>query len=272
MMTGRVAGKVALITGAARGQGRAHALRLAQEGADIIAVDICAPIKNVPYPAATEEDLAETVRQVEALDRRIVSRVVDTRDADELKAAADEGVSELGKLDVVVANAGICIVAPWDQVTPEIFRDTIDINLVGTWNTVIATAPHLVRNGGGSIILTSSAAGLKGLPFLTPYVASKHGVTGLARAFAHELAKDNIRVNSLHPTGVRTPMGKGGAVNAFDPALDANPRVGGMLTNSLPIEITEPEDQANAVLFLASDESRYVTALAMTVDAGNSQY
>ncbi|ASR36380.1 3-ketoacyl-ACP reductase [Prauserella marina] len=271
-MTGRVHGKVAFITGAARGQGRAHAVRLAREGADIIAVDICAPIRNVPYAAATREDLDETVKQVEALDRRIVSRVVDTRDADALKAAADEGVAELGKLDIVVANAGICIAAVWDKVTPEIFRDTIDINLVGTWNTVMATAPHLVTNGGGSIILTSSAAGLKGLPFLTPYVASKHGVTGMARSFANELAVHDIRVNSLHPTGVRTPMGGGEATAAFGPAMEKNPRVGGMFANSLPIETTEPEDQANAVLFLASDESRYVTALAMTVDAGNTQY
>ncbi|HVW43385.1 MAG TPA: mycofactocin-coupled SDR family oxidoreductase [Amycolatopsis sp.] len=274
-MSGRVEGKVAFITGAARGQGRAHAVRLAQEGADIIAVDICAPIPNVAYPAATEDDLAETVRQVKALGRRIVSRVVDTRDLDALKAAADEGAAELGKIDVVVANAGICITAPWHEVTPEIFRDTVDINLIGTWNTVIATAPHVVRAGGGSIILTSSAAGLKGLPFLTPYVASKHGVTGLARAFAHELAKDNVRVNSLHPTGVNTPMGtvgSDGGVSPIEAAIADNPTVGAMYTNSLPIEVTEPEDQANAVLFLASDESRYVTALAMTVDAGNTQY
>jgi SDR family mycofactocin-dependent oxidoreductase len=271
-MTGRVAGKVALVTGAARGQGRAHAVRLAQEGADIIAVDICAPIRNVPYPAATPDDLAATVQQVEALDRRIVSRVVDTRDADALRTAVDEGVAELGKLDVIVGNAGICIVAPWDEVTPEIFRDTIDVNLVGTWNTVMAGAPHLVRGGGGSIILTSSAAGLKGLPFLVPYVASKHAVTGMTRAFAHELAKDNIRVNSLHPTGVRTAMGEGDGTAAMGPAMAANPRIGGMFTNSLPVEMTEPEDQANAVLWLASDESRYVTALALTVDAGNTQY
>lgn len=271
-MAGRVEGKVALVTGAARGQGRAHAVRLAQEGADIIAVDICAAIPNVSYPPATEADLAETVKQVEALDRRIVSAVVDTRDKDELTRAVDAGVAELGGLDVVVANAGICIMGPWDQITPEVFRDTIDVNLVGTWNTVMAGAPHLVERGGGSIILTSSAAGLKGLPFLVPYVASKHGVTGLARAFAHELAKDNIRVNSLHPTGVNTAMGSGEGMAAIGPAMEGNPRIAAMFTNSLPIEITEPEDQANAVLFLASDESRYVTALAMTVDAGNSQY
>jgi SDR family mycofactocin-dependent oxidoreductase len=271
-MPGRVEGKVALITGAARGQGRAHAIRLAQEGADIIAIDICESIANVSYPGATKGDLAETVRAVEGLGQKIVSRVADTRDAEALKAAADEGVAVLGKLDVVVANAGICIIAPWDQVTPEIFRDTIDINLVGTWNTVMATAPHLVRGGGGSIILTSSVAGLKGLPFQVHYVASKHGVTGLARAFAQELAKDHIRVNSLHPTGVQTAMAEGDLRAKLTAAIEANPRVGGMYTNSLPIEVTEPEDQANAVLFLASDESRYVTALAMTVDAGCTQY
>ena len=270
-MAGRVEGKVALVTGAARGQGRSHALKLASEGADIIAVDICAPIPGVQYSAATKEDLDETVRLVEALDRRIVSAVVDTRDAAALKAAVDEGVAQLGKLDVIVGNAGICIIAPWDQVTPEIFKDTLDVNVTGTWNTVMAGAPHLVANGGGSIILTSSAAGLVGLPFLTPYVASKHAVTGLTRAFAAELAKDNIRVNSLHPTGVNTAMGEPAAQAAFGPALEANPRLGGMLQNLLPVEVTQPEDQSNAVLFLASDESRYVTALAMTVDAGNTQ-
>jgi SDR family mycofactocin-dependent oxidoreductase len=271
-MGGRVAGKVAFITGAARGQGRAHAVRLAQEGADIVAVDLCAPIPNVPYPPATEDDLAETVRCVESLGRRAVARVADTRDLDALRAVADEGAAELGKLDVVVANAGICIMAPWDQVTPEMFRDTVDVNLVGTWNTVMATAPHLVRNGGGSIILVSSVAGLKGLPFLTPYVASKHGVTGLARSFASELAKHRIRVNSLHPSGVRTAMADGDAMTAFGPALTDNPRVAAMFTNTFPLEISEPEDQANAVLFLASDESRPVTALAMTTDLGNAQY
>ena len=268
---GRVEGKVAFITGAARGQGRSHAIRLAEEGADIIAIDLCGPVPNVEYPPATPEDLAETVKLVEALDRRIVSAQVDTRDAGALKQAVDDGVARLGRLDVVVGNAGICVPRPWNEVTPEIWRDTIDVNLTGTWNTVLAGAPHLVEAGGGSIILTSSTAGLKGLPFLTPYVASKHGVTGLARAFAHELAQHNIRVNSVHPTGVDTPMGTLGA-GGFEAMLAANPRVGAMMTNSLPIEITQPVDISNAVVFLASDESRYVTALAMTVDAGNSQY
>jgi SDR family mycofactocin-dependent oxidoreductase len=271
-MTGRVAGKVVLVTGAARGQGRSHAVRFADEGADVIVVDVCAPIPGVGYPAATPEDLAETVRLVEAAGRRALPAQIDIRDLDALRAAVDHGVAELGRLDVVVANAGICIPAAWGDVTPQVFRDTIDVNLVGTWNTVMAGAPHLVAGGGGSIVLTSSVAGLKGLPFLVPYVASKHGVTGLARAFAHELAKDNIRVNSVHPTGVLTPMGTEDASGAIQRGIEGNPRLGPMFTNSIAIDVTEPGDVTNAVLFLASDESRHVTALALTVDAGNSQF
>jgi SDR family mycofactocin-dependent oxidoreductase len=272
-MTGRLAGKVAFITGAARGQGRAEAVRFAEEGADVIAVDLCAPVRGVRYPAATREDLDETARLVEALDRRVVATVADTRDPDALRAAVDRGVETLGRLDVVVANAGICIMAPWDRVTPEIFADTVQVNLVGTWNTVMATAPVLQANGGGSIILTSSVAGLKALPFLVPYVASKHGVTGLARAFAHELAKDGIRVNSVHPTGVDTPMASNGASDAAM-AIGAaeNPRLMPMFTNSIEIDKVTAQDIANAVVFLAGDESRHVTGLALTVDAGNSQY
>lgn len=269
---GRVEGKVAFITGAARGQGRSHAIRLAEEGADIIAVDLCGPVRGVPYAASTPDDLAETVKLVEALDRRIVATPVDTRDRDGLKAAIDSGVAELGKLDIVVANAGICIIGGWDQITPEVWQDTLDVNLTGTWNTVQLAAPHLIANGGGSVIMTSSAAGLKGLPFLTPYVASKFGVTGLGKAFAHELAEHNIRVNTLHPTGVETPMGSSEGTSAFGELLEAHPTLGGMLSNSLPIAMTQPVDQSNAVLFLASDEARYVTALSMTVDAGNTQY
>ncbi|GAB6898131.1 mycofactocin-coupled SDR family oxidoreductase [Kineosporia succinea] len=268
-MAGRVEGKVAFVTGAARGQGRSHALKLASEGADIIAVDICAPFDDLEYPAATEDDLAETVKLVEALDRRIVASVTDIRDGEALTKAVDDGVAQLGKLDVIVGNAGICHVGAWDKVTQKQWQDTLDVNITGTWNTVRAGAPHLIRNGGGSIILTSSVAGLVGLPFLTPYVASKHAVTGLARTFAAELAQHHIRVNSLHPTGVETPMGAMG--NAFGPLLEANPGPGVMLGNMYPVAATQPEDQSNAVLFLASDESRYVTALAMTVDAGATQ-
>jgi SDR family mycofactocin-dependent oxidoreductase len=271
-MAGRVEGKVAFITGAARGQGRSHAIRLAQEGADIIAVDLCDHIPNVGYESATEADLAETVKQVEALDRRIIASKVDVRDRAALQNAIDSGVAELGKLDIVVANAGVCIIAGWDQVTPEIWDQTISTNLTGYWNTAQLTVPHLIKNGGGSIVMTSSAAGIKGLPFLSPYVVSKHGVVGLMRAYATELAEYSIRVNTIHPTGVNTPMGSGDGGAAFGPLLEAHPKVGGMLVNMLPIEITEPVDQSNAVLFLASDESRYITSLELTVDAGNTQY
>jgi SDR family mycofactocin-dependent oxidoreductase len=268
-MSGRVEGKVAFVTGAARGQGRSHAVRLAEEGADIIAVDVAAPFEGLKYPAATREDLDETVRLVEKLDRRIIASVVDTRDLAALKQAVDDGVAQLGKLDIVVGNAGICHIKPWQDTTEQIWKDTIDVNLTGTWHTVMATAPHLQANGGGSIILTSSAAGLVGLPFLTAYVASKHGVTGLTRAFAAELAKDNIRVNSLHPTGVDTPMGA--VAGEYAAGLEQNPNLVHMIGNLLPVQVTQPVDQSNAVLFLASDEARYVTALAMTVDAGNTQ-
>ncbi|AMM19031.1 3-ketoacyl-ACP reductase [Frondihabitans sp. PAMC 28766] len=269
---GRVEGKVAFITGAARGQGRSHAIRLAQEGADIIAVDLVDHIPNVTYPSATEEDLAETVRQVEALDRRIIATKVDVRDRAALKKAIDDGAAELGHLDIVVANAGICVIAGWKDTTDEIFEQTIGTNLKGVWNTAQLTAPHLIEAGGGSMVLTSSAAGLKGLPFLSAYVMAKHGVVGLMRAYATELAEYNIRVNSVHPTGVDTPMGSGDGSENFGPLLEAHPKLGGMLQNLLPIEITQPVDISNAVLFLASDEARYVTSLTMTVDAGNTQF
>ena len=271
-MSDRVAGKVALITGAARGQGREHAVRLAAEGADIIAFDICAPIRNVPYVPSTPDDLEKTAQLVADTGRRVVTKVLDTRDLATLTSATDAAVDELGKLDVVIANAGICIMAPWDETTPEIFRDTVEVNLFGTWNTIMATAPHLIRNGGGCMVLTSSAAGLKGLPFLNPYVASKHAITGLARAFAAELGMHNIRVNSLHPGGVETPMGTGDAIAALKPAMQANPRIEAMYSTMFPVANTDPSDQANAVLFLVSDEARYVTGLAMTVDGGMTQY
>jgi len=180
-MAGRVADKVAFITGAARGQGRSHAIRLAEEGADIIAVDICRDYGTVPYPMATPDDLAETVKAVEALDRRIVATQADVRDFGSLKAAVDDGVAQLGRLDIVSANAGICTVQPWDEVTPAVWRDTLDTNLTGVWNTMVVSVPHLIAAGGGSIICTSSTAGIKGLPYLAPYVAAKHGVVGIAR-------------------------------------------------------------------------------------------
>ena len=188
-MAGRVAGKVAFITGAARGQGRSHAIRLAEEGADIIAVDICEDYATVGYGMATEADLADTVKAVEALDRRIFARKADVRDLQALKAALDAGVAELGKLDIVSANAGICTVQAWDDVTPAVWQDTIDTNLTGVWNTLAVSIPHLLANGGGSIIATSSTAGIKGLPFLGPYTAAKHGVVGICRSLAQRAGR-----------------------------------------------------------------------------------
>lgn len=267
-MAGRVEGKVAFITGAARGQGRSHALRLAQEGADIIAVDICAQLDTVPYPLATSEDLAQTVKEVEALDRRIVAVPADVRDAAALRDAVERGVAELGRLDIVCANAGICTIRTWDEVTPALWQDTLDTNLTGVWNSMVVAVPHLIAAGGGSIIATSSTAGIKGLPFLAPYVAAKHGVVGIARSLANELAKHHIRVNTVHPTGVDTPMGSG--LGGLETLLGRDPNLGPIFMNTLPVEIVDSRDISNAVLFLASDEARYVTGLEFTVDAGNT--
>jgi SDR family mycofactocin-dependent oxidoreductase len=267
-MAGRVAGKVAFVTGAGRGQGRSHAIRLAEEGADIIAVDILQDYESVGYGMSTEADLADTVKAVEALDRRIIASQADVRSAQALKAAVDAGVAELGKLDIVVANAGICTVQAWDEVTPAVWQDTLDTNLTGVWNTMVAAAPHLIANGGGSIIATSSTAGIKGLPFLAPYVAAKHGVVGIAKSMANELARYKIRVNTVHPTGVNTPMLEG--LGGLDPLIAKDQNLGSIFVNTLPVEVVEPRDISNAVLFLASDEAQYVTGLEFTVDAGNT--
>jgi SDR family mycofactocin-dependent oxidoreductase len=271
-VSGRVAGKVALLTGAARGQGRADALRLAQEGADVILVDVCAQLPSVPYDSATPEDLDETVRQVEKTGRRVIAAIADVRDLDTLRRVVDDAVGQLGRLDVVVANAGICVPKPWDQVTPTIFEDTISTNVTGVWNTVMVGAPHLVRAGGGSIILISSAAGIKVQPFMVPYTTSKFAVRGMAKAFAAELGQHNIRVNSVHPTGVATPMGSGNMQAELGAAMAGYERLGAMFMNMLPVDITEPEDVADTVLFLASDESRFITAHEIAPDAGVTEF
>lgn len=271
-MAGRVEGKVALITGAARGMGRAHAVRLAAEGADVVLVDVCAPLPSVAYESATPADLGETVALVEKAGRRAVAAQLDVRDLDALRAAVDGAVADLGRLDVVVANAGICVPRAWDQVTPQIFEDTMSTNVTGVWNTVMVGAPHLVEAGGGSIVLVSSAAGIKVQPFMVPYTASKFAVRGMAKAFAAELAKHHIRVNSLHPTGVATPMGSGDMQAVLGAAMAGDQRLGMMFANMLPVETTQPEDVADSVLFLASDESRYVTAHELAPDAGVTEF
>jgi SDR family mycofactocin-dependent oxidoreductase len=274
-MTGRVEGKVAFITGAARGQGRSHAIRLAQEGADIIAVDICEDIDGVPYPGPTEADLTQTVKEVEALDRRIIATKADVRDFAALKAAVDDGVAQLGRLDIVSANAGISA-APFESqdLSEELWRNMLDINLTGVWHTTKATIPHLIAGGrGGAIVLTSSAAGLQAYPGIAQYVSAKHGVVGLMRTLALELAPHLIRVNSLHPTQVNTDMIMNDSTyKLFRPDLEAPTREdfepASQAMNALPIPWVEPIDISNALLFLASDEARYITGVALPVDAG----
>jgi (+)-trans-carveol dehydrogenase len=275
-MAGRVEGKVAFITGAARGQGRSHAVRLAQEGADIIAIDICKPIEGVPITPSTPEDLAETADLVKGHNRRIVTAEVDVRDYDAMKSAVDSGVEELGRLDIIVANAGIGNGgATLDKTSERDWTDMIDVNLAGVWKTVKAGVPHLLAGGrGGSIILTSSVGGLKAYPHTGHYVAAKHGVVGLMRTFAVELGQHMIRVNSVHPTNVNTPLFmNAGTMRLFRPDLE-NPGPDDLapvaqMMHVLPIGWVEPEDISNAVLFLASDESRYITGVTLPIDAGS---
>ncbi|HEV7210174.1 MAG TPA: mycofactocin-coupled SDR family oxidoreductase [Blastococcus sp.] len=267
-MAGRLEGRVAFVTGAGRGLGRAAAVRLAREGADVIVSDVAGELPGVRYDQPVPEDLDETERLVKAEHRRVVPVVCDVRDLDGMRAAVDAAVADLGRLDVVVANAGICTPAPWDQVGPQQFQDTLDINVTGVWNTIMVGAPHLVRAGGGSIVVVSSAAGLKVAPFMVHYTTSKFAVRGMAKAFAAELAKDGIRVNSVHPTGIRTPMGTGDMGAVLGAAIGGNPRLAGMFTNMLPVETTEPEDVAATIAFLASDEARFITAHELAPDAG----
>ncbi|MCU1424596.1 MAG: 3-ketoacyl-ACP reductase [Microbacteriaceae bacterium] len=271
----RLDGKVAFVTGAARGQGRSHALRLAQEGADIIAIDVAQQLPTVEYAMATPDDLAETVRQIEALDRRIIASQADVRDFDALKSAVDDGVAQLRRLDIVAANAGIFTQGRAEELTDEQWDEMQDVNLKGVWHTAKATIPHLRANGGGSMILTSSTAGIKGFENFAHYVAAKHGVVGLMRTLALELAADSIRVNTVHPTSVDTDMIQNAMLyKLFAPDLAEEDRTRENLgarfqtMNALPIPWVDPVDISNAVLFLASDEARYITGVMLPVDAG----
>lgn len=275
-MAGRVEGKVAFITGAARGQGRAHAVRLAAEGADIIAVDICQSFENSPALGATAEDLAETADLVKNLGRRIVTAEVDVRDFAALQAAVDSGVEQLGRLDIIAANAGIGTTGvKLDRMSEDLWQEMIDVNLSGVWKSVKAGVPHMLAGGrGGSIILTSSVAGSKAYPHTGHYVAAKHGVVGLMRSFAVELGHHSIRVNSVHPTHVNSPMLMNEKTyRMFRPELE-NPGQADLepvcrTFHMLPIPWVEVEDISNAVLFLASDEARYITGVTLPVDAGS---
>lgn len=273
-MSGRVQGKVAFITGAARGQGRAHARRMAEEGADIIAVDACSSIASVPFPLASRADLEETARQVEETGQRIVAVEADVRDAPKLHKAVAEGVVAFGRLDIVCANAGISSFGTLATLEDEAWQDVVDVNLTGVWNTCRAAVPAMLEAGnGGSIIFTSSVAGLRPVQNLPHYVAAKHGVVGLMRALALELARVNIRVNTLHPGTVDTPMVRNEpTLNLFVPgeATPSDEQFAAVARrlNPMRVPLIEAVDIANAALFLASDEARYITGVTLPVDAG----
>lgn len=271
---GRVSGKVAFVTGAARGQGRSHAVRLAEEGADIIAVDICQQLPTVPYPMAQPEDLKETQLLVEATGRRIVAEMADVRDLRALEDAARKGLDAFGRIDIVVANAGIGGAAQILDLTPEQWSTMIDVCLTGVWNTIKASVPPMVSaKQGGSVIVTSSVGGLRALVNCGHYAAAKHGVIGLAKTLANELAADNIRVNVVCPSSVKTPMMLNDwTYSLFRPDL-SHPTLDDAIEAYKTLQIldipwVEPVDISNAVLFLASDESRYITGITLPVDGG----
>jgi SDR family mycofactocin-dependent oxidoreductase len=270
---GRVEGKVALISGVARGQGRSHAVRLAEEGADIIGFDICADDPWVEYPLATRDDLDETVKLVEKTGHRIHAEVVDVRNTEAVAKVIKAGVAEFGRLDIVLANAGIMAITGEQRLHREAYIAGIDIMLNGVFDTVNLAIPHIRAGGrGGAIVITSSTAGLKGgmadgNPGVMGYIASKHGVVGLMRAWANALAPEGIRVNTVHPTGVNSPMITNEAFGRF---VQEFPTIASNLQNPLPVEngLIEPEDVTNTILHLVSDTGRYITGSTVMVDAG----
>ena len=268
-MDGPLKGKVVLITGAARGQGRAHAVRLAADGANVIAVDLCEQIDSVPYALATPDDLAATVKLVEDTGARIVAARGDVRDRESLSAALQVGLDEFGRLDIVVANAGIAPMQSGDDG----WRDVIDVNLTGVYNTIKVSLPTMVKQGtGGSIVLISSSAGLAGVGSADAgsvgYAAAKHGVVGLMRVYANLLAKQSIRVNSIHPSGVDTPMINNEFIRQWLADLVAQSDSPPDMGNAMPVDVLHADDIANAVAWLVSDQARYITGVTLPVDAG----
>lgn len=268
----QLSNKVALVTGAARAQGRSHAVALANEGADIIAVDIASDIDSIPYALGTKEELEETAQLVERAGRRVAAYIADVRQLSGLQACVQSGIAELGDIDIVVANAGVMAAGKTDPEDQQVFRDIVETNLFGVWNTIVATVPSIIRKGqGGSIILTSSTQGLAGRggdgsAAVFAYAASKHGIVGLMRSAAHAYAKHNIRVNTVHPTGVATPMViNDHTVQYFQKDPEAATK---LATNLLPVPLVEAQDVTNAVIWLASDKARYVTGVTLPVDAG----
>jgi SDR family mycofactocin-dependent oxidoreductase len=275
---GLVDGKVALVTGAARGQGRSHAVRLAAEGADVIAVDICADsLETLSYSLATEDDLDATVREVEATGRRAVKAIADVRSLAELQRAVEAGLAELGRIDIVCANAGIGTWAVSWEMTEQQWAEMVDINLTGVFNTARAALPSMVERGeGGSLVLTSSTAGLRAYPNTAHYTAAKHGVIGLMKVLAQECGPHRIRVNAVCPTTVRTPLViNDSTFELFAPDVE-NPTEDDVREafeglNILPeVAWIEPGDVSDAVLFLCSDAAKYITGVALPIDAGNT--
>lgn len=274
---GRLKGKVALVTGAARGIGRAQAVRFAQEGADIVALDVCGPVDTVLIPPSTPADLDTTASLVSGAGGRVHTEIVDVRDLAAMQAATDRGAERFGGLDVVCATAGITSRGMAIELDENAWRTMLDVNLTGVWHTCRAGVPHLIERGAGAMILTSSIAGLRGLVGVAHYSAAKHGVVGLMRSLANELAPHHVRVNCINPTNVDTPMIQNDIVSsAFRPDLDSPPTRAEFADaarsmNMLAVPWIDPIDVANAALFLASDEARYITAITLPVDAGATQ-
>lgn len=264
----RFAGKVAFVTGAARGQGRAEAVKFANEGANIIAIDVCAEFASTPYPGSTREDLDETVRLVEDAGAKIVASVVDTRDFDGLAKALKEGTDTFGRLDIVIANAGICSGRMSWEISAEDWQETIDVNLTGTFNTAKAAIPYLIEQGeGGAMVFTSSVSGLKGTPFTGHYTATKFGITGLAKTMANELGEHRIRVNTVHPAGVETGMDMSDdMMPLFDKYAST---LAPIYMNTLPFAISQPGEIADVVAWICSDEAKYMTGVQVPIDIGN---
>jgi SDR family mycofactocin-dependent oxidoreductase len=266
---GRLEGKVAFITGAARGQGRAIAVRAASEGCDIIALDACRQIETADsYPASTTDDLAETVSQVKQAGREVLSVVADVRDLPSMEKAVEEGIDRFGRLDIVVAAAGILNGSRrvW-EFSPEQWQTMLDVNLTGVWHTVRCTVPILLRqNEGGLILVINSVSGLKGMPFLGSYNAAKHGAVGITRTLSNELGEYGIRVNSIHPSGVDTPMGTSdvGADLIREHATTLAP----MYMSSLPPALVDAGHVASLAVWLASDDAVYVTGAHLPIDLG----
>jgi SDR family mycofactocin-dependent oxidoreductase len=273
---GKLDGKVAFISGAARGQGRSHAVALASEGANIIGFDICEDVASIAplYPLATQDDLDETVQLVEKAGGKMLARKADVRKFDQVKAVMDEGLSMFDHIDIVLANAGVVAFNKAWEYPEQTWQDVIDINLTGVWNTVRGVIPHMIDRGeGGVLLLTSSTAGIRGYPHTAPYSASKHGVVGLMQSLANELAPHWIRVNSLHPTSANTPMLQNeGTYRLFMPDRE-NPGRDDLEVmmkegNAMPIAWVEAQDVTGVVVFLVSDEARYITGVQMPIDAG----